>query len=186
MRGDANMTIIKKILYVLLLITATIICFVYMGIYGVKSNKLSLYSRLSEKVTVLPSADEINSFSNVEYFRFKRNFIFESEAHTLKITCDNYDEDIQRLNEKYHFEEEPVADKQGNTISSQFSIKYKEYLYEFQMLNNSVYNMSYPNEFILLGSCDELKQIVYIYFSDSDLDCIDNIENFISLYCGWA
>ena len=169
----------------LLIAGIVFVCYVFVGIDGIKSNNIYLYSQLSENVDILPSVEKIKELDNVEYYRFKRSFIFKSEAHILKITYDNYKEEIQKLNEWYKFEDGLIADKSANTIPAEFSVKYEEYLYEFRMLNNSTYYMNYPNKFILLGNCDELNQIIYIYFYDSDIDSVDNMEDFLSSYCGW-
>ena len=74
-----------------------------------------------------------------------------------------------RLDSAYTFQEETI------TIDG----------YQFKMLSVEKYNLSYPNNIILIGCSDATREIVYLEFYDFDLDIISSLEDFIIDECGW-
>lgn len=86
---------------------------------------------------------------------------------------------------RYTFEEASVIDKTDKSIETVFFTDG----YQFRLLSVSKYRKSeddeFPEDFYLIGFNDERNQIAYIYFTDPDLDTIEDFSQFLSADCGW-
>ena len=155
------------------------------------SHDIEKYETLIKHFDFLPSLEDLGEYEDVYYKYFERQLgaLFESHAHTLRVVY-NEDEFIKHKNiieENYSFRE-TVKDLRGDDLverKTSFTID----TFEFRMLfvdSVSDYGMMYPQQFVYIGVSDELNEIAYVFYDNTDLDIIgSSYEEFLIEECGW-
>ena len=184
----------KKVLVVLVLIVFVV--GMYFGLFFVQHEGIwrfsaeeieTEYSLIADRFSPMPSLDEIGNPTNVEYINFfASEFIFSWDAYHLICQYDKetYDEEKQKLDEKYIYQSTPIYDNwDGVVYTCNPSAEIDGYT--FRMLSNDYYEHDYPKVVIIVGYCDETKEIIYLTYYDFDRDSITSLEEFILDECGW-
>lgn len=131
----------------------------------------------------MPSFSEIANPEKMKYYDyFSSQFgIFTCDVNAL--VC-QYDKDTflsqkKFLDEKYNFEQQTITDIYGYTCETTATIND----YFFRIL--SAKDSNYPKNVFLIATNDITNEVVYMSFSDDDLDYIVSLTEFINEDCGW-
>lgn len=146
------------------------------------------YEAFAEKNSVMPTVGELVEYKDFHtLFHHGTSAPFEWDAYTLIVDyyIGNYEDMKKTVTEQYAFEASRITDKTGESIDTVF---YTDG-YQFRLLNVSKYRKSeddeFPEDFYLIGFNDERQKIAYLYFTDPDLDTIEDFPQFLSADCGW-
>ena len=144
------------------------------------------WGNIQGKETVLPALDELgNPLAVTCQCQQTSQAFFIWTAYTL--TASYGEEDYQTQKEyfqnKYNFEttlprfaEETVAKEPNFSLDG----------FEFSVLDFEKYSLDYPKKMVFVGFCDRTKEIVFVYFLDTDLDYIEgSFAEFLKDDCGW-
>ncbi len=179
----------KKILFGIVILA--ILCSVVFGAHyflfdSLSSNDINKYEKLTEDKTVLPKIEDLGSYNDIEFKYYHKNMlIFSSDAYILKASYDkeNYQKEKEEFSENYVYEEEMLTDYRGYSQDPNFEMD----KYSFKMLSYDEYGLQpYPHDMIFIGMSDESQEVAVIYYSDTDLDCVDSsFSDFLRSECGW-
>ena len=130
---------------------------------------------------LMPSLDELDSAQSMEYCAYSaRQLIFSWRADALFCRYEQtvYEAEKTQLNQRFHFQKEKI----GGCDSS---VEADGYL--FRLLDVETYSKDlwYPKKLMLIGANDQTHEIVYLFFSDPDLDYIESAEELLLEFCGW-
>lgn len=146
------------------------------------------YDAFAEKNSVMPVAEELGEYADIHTLcHHGSSFPFEWDAYTLiaDYYIGNYEDAKKAVIDRHTFEASSIVDKTGESIDTVF---YSDG-YQFRLLSVSKYRKSeddeFPEDFYLIGFNDERNKIAYLYFTDPDLDMIDDFPQFLSADCGW-
>ena len=141
---------------------------------------------------IMPNLDDLPEYQNISYkYTHKSMFIFESDSVALIVNYDDktYKSEKDKLAEKYTFLEEKVD---SDYDESKYFIPEYEFSinsYTFKVVaGNEKSNTQFPKSFGMIGTSEEKKSIAYLYFYDTDLDCISEksdehpMANFVKAY----
>ncbi|VYU38621.1 hypothetical protein [Intestinibacter bartlettii] len=134
----------------------------------------------------IPDIDKLPKYKNISYSSTEtRALIFKSLGESLVVDYDSetYYKEKENLEKQYTLlkdvsnlhtlYDEPVLNKAKFSIGS----------YDFRVVQKYKGEESYfPKDFGMIGVSDEKKSIAYLSFSDTDLDYIDDIEQFVKDY----
>jgi hypothetical protein len=148
------------------------------------------YTEARHSADFLPPLHGVGDTEDMSYYRFEEvTLIFHSEADVL--VCE-YGED-EYLKEKAEIEKKYVFEDEVQTCDCDYC-QYVCYPYAeidgftFRRLEDEEgadWSHSYPKQVSVIGMNDETLEIVYIEFSDFDLDYISSFDTFIEQFCGW-
>ena len=130
---------------------------------------------------LMPSPDELDSAQSIEYCAYSaQQLIFSWHADALFCTYDpaDYEAEKAQLSERFHFQQEKIGDCDP-------SVEADGYL--FRLLDVEKYSqyLWYPKKLMLIGANDQKREIVYLLYSDPDLDYIESTEKLLRNLCGW-
>lgn len=141
----------------------------------------SAYEEIAEGNAFLPPLSEIGEPAETEFFSYTFHaaiFISDADALVCRYTPEDYASQKDLIRERYTFQTEPHV--------------YREFIcqpqadidgYLFRMIDSP--EVDYPQRLGFIATNDETCEIVWIAFTDSDLDYIDDLSAFILEYCGW-
>ena len=145
---------------------------------------LEAYSAVAADVEELPPVSEMGEPERVEYYHFFDIFAiyFDSDCDILICTYDGeeYAQRKEMLDTICDFRQEP-AEACGYTVEPAITVDG----YEFRMLEFSECWDPYPKKMVYVAACDEAGEIAYLYYTDSDLDYVDDMEAHIRDSFGW-
>jgi hypothetical protein len=146
---------------------------------------------------VLPSIDSLPAYKSIDFQYYDHIvLLYESEAMVLVVSYDKdtYEDEKVKLDTKYSFLDHDVTtniDSKDVYTIPEYDFTYKGY--RFRVVTGTANDSSeYPKFFGLVATSDEKRSIAYLYFYDSDLDCIsDSKDNqpmaeFIKEYFNYA
>lgn len=179
-----------KIIAVLLVIIAMLSASGYFLFVtkGKVSYDIFRWNRLQMSLECLPSVDDMGDYEDLEFKHYNEKFgvFFESDAYTLKgsYSEEEYEKQKAIIGEKYLFSERvgvvlnPDDEKEASFTLDSF---------DFKILSEREYGLYYPQNIVFVGTSDDKNEIVFIYYSDSDLDYIsETFQEFLVDNCGWA
>ena len=136
----------------------------------------------------MPNLESLPEYEDIRFkYYHKNNFIFESDAYTLIVTYDEktYQEEKDKLDQKYYCQEEPLNDWTTVPKEPEFTLG----TFYFRVLSEEAYqdeyHINYPKIIFFIGTSDETQEIAYIEFYDTDLDLINSLQEFLVRYCDW-
>lgn len=131
---------------------------------------------------VMPKIEELSNYEDIEYRFTEMRGIFPWASYALivKYNDDTYESEKNKICEDYKFIKENVkaGDVENEYVIDEpyFSIN----SYDFRAVSDEKdLCRDYPKFFGLIGMSDEKNSIAYLYYCDSELDYIDNIEEFV-------
>jgi len=179
-----------KIIAVLLVIIAVLSASGYFLFVtkGKVSYDIFRWNKLQMQLECLPSVEDMGGYEDLEFKHYNKKYglIFESDAYILKASYseEEYEEQKSVLSEKYLFSEKvgmlinPEDEKEASFTLDTF---------DFKILSEREYGLYYPQNIVFVGTSDDKNEIVFIYYSDSDLDYIsETFQEFLVDNCGWA
>lgn len=134
---------------------------------------------------IMPNLDDLPKYESIEYkYTHKTMFLFESDSVALVVNYDDktYQSEKDKLAEKYTFLEDKVKD-----IIPEYEFSINSYTFKV-VAENEKSNTEFPKSFGMIGTSEEKKSIVYLYFYDFDLDYIGQendrhpMANFVKQY----
>ena len=147
-----------------------------------------IYEAFAEKNSVMPIAEELGEYKDFHTLcHHQSSFPFGWDAYILiaEYYFGNYEKVKTEVIGKYTFEKASILDKTDKSIETVFFTDG----YQFRMLSILKYRKSeddeFPEDFYLIGFNDDGKKIAYIYFTDPDLDTIEDFPQFLSADSGW-
>lgn len=145
------------------------------------------YYNAAENINeLMPSLSEIGNPVTSEYIHinaFQYIFLWDADYLICRYTPDEYELQKKQLAEKFDFREAPIAME-----SYEFEPTVEIDGYQFRILDEcEAYepHIWYPKYMVLVGCSDEAREIVYLSFSDTDLDYITSLTEFLQDECGW-
>ncbi len=178
-----------------IILVASVICYVCLWWvtsfhmqYDFSSNIL-YYEKISY-VSVMPKLDLLQEYTDKKYrYYCHESFFYNSQAHTLLLTYedDEYEKQKLAVQESYHFHEGKIQQISADEIDSSFTLDGFEFnTLDFSGKYSNDYKLQYPKSMCFIGFNNDMHQIVYIYFHDTELDFIsDNLAEFIKDDCNW-
>ena len=159
------------IISALIIVTGASLWWLFFG--SLTITDITDYEKLSAQKTPMPAIAEFNNCVSMQYSHRKKNliiFTYDSYALTAKY-ADSYVAEKRALDEKYVFQTESISDEGHGSIEPDFSVG----TFSFRTLSVSEYDdgeIEYPKKLMFIGTSDETKEIVYLYYVDDDLDYI--------------
>ena len=156
---------------------------------------LNEYLSFAEKYPELPDEEALGEPELMKYYVYAdMQLIFTSETSTLlcRYTPDEYTRMKEQINSVYTFETEPIPLKYPQIVPCavvfDFDIRMLSMDEDrYKPLEDTPEQLSYldyPKHMIFIGTNDRTNEILYMYYSDPDIDCIDSLEDFLREYCG--
>lgn len=130
----------------------------------------------SKAKDVMPTLQDLPKYQNVVYqYTHKSIILFESDSVALVVNYDDetYKREKDKLAEKYIFLDKKVGfnNEEGRAIIPEY--KFSINSYNFRVVEESgKQRAEFPKFFGIIGTSEEKKSIAYLYFYDTDLDCI--------------
>ncbi len=152
------------------------------------SRSIRMYDNWARfRCPILPSLDEVGDYEDYDYQYYSKSYIvYAFRSHTLKLKYseEEFAEQKELLAEKYVYAEELREDHPKYTWPKSGSFELDGY--SFKALDTEYYNFYYPQEFVFVGVSEEKNEIVYFFFDDTDIDCIDmSYEELLREHCNW-
>lgn len=143
---------------------------------------------IGASLSLLPEPEELGEPEQIEYHYFYNQIctFFDSDCYTLICTYspEDYGERVAALEEQYVFHTEPLyAGREAERLEPLYTLE--GYRFRLLEMDTEVYDLRYPHHMILVGTNDETREIVWSYYSDDDLDYIDEPVEFLLKDCGW-
>lgn len=145
------------------------------------------YNNRISDIDFMPSTGELRNYEDFKTVLYsKSNFPFspyETCALTVKYSEDNYKTEKSAVLGRYTYQDSDIDDC-GTMKNPDFEID----SFKFKTLSLDYYEfkLDYPRNLCFIGVNDESNEIVYIYFSNFDLDTIEaTFEQFLREDCGW-
>lgn len=116
--------------------------------------------------------------------------MFESDSVALVVFYDDkrYKSEKAKLAEKYTFLDPKSTAKESNShIIPEYKFSINSYTFKI-VAGNEKSNTQFPKSFGMIGTSEKKKSIAYLYFYDTDLDCIGQendkhpMANFVKQY----
>lgn len=156
-----------------------------LGNYEKVSYDISLYTQLAEEEDVLPKAEELGRYKDLNFKHFHKNmFIYASDAYILKVKYNNdeYKTEKQRVLNNYLFQSQIPINYDEAEKAAEFKIE----SFDFKILSIDEYNLCYPKKLVFVGVSDKTNEIAYVFYNDEELDYIGTgFEEFFKENCGW-
>ncbi|MBQ8404520.1 MAG: hypothetical protein IJX55_08900, partial [Clostridia bacterium] len=110
--------------------------------------------------------------------------IFTCNSYALISEYNEEEYEVQKalLNEKYIFQSEEMG--AFDTVCEHTAVV-DGYFFRTLSVEGEYKYINYPKNMFLIGTNDQTKEIVYMYFNDIDLDYISSLEDFINDDCGF-
>ncbi len=154
---------------------------------GKVSYDIFRWNRLQMNIECLPSVEGMGNYEDIYFKHYNKKYglIFESDAYTLKASYseEEYEKQKEIILEKYLFSERvgvvlnPDDEKEASFTLDSF---------DFKILSEREYELYYPQNIVFVGTSEEKNEIVFIYYSDIDLDYIsETFQEFLVYDCGW-
>ena len=154
----------------------------------ITKTNLKYYEKYTSTNDLMPSLESLPEYEDIRFkYYHKNNFIFASDAYTLIVTYDEqtYQEEKDKLDEKYYFQDEPLNDWTTVPKEPEFTLG----TFYFRFLSEEAYwdkhHNNYPQKIYFIGTSDVTNEIAYIEFCDIDLDLINSLQEFLVRYCDW-
>lgn len=182
---------LRAVLCVVILVLAAILSFGLMVVGHFSTlttmkgeEALEAYGAVAADAAELPAASELGEPESVEFYHFFDIFAiyFDSDCDILICTYDEeeYARQKEMLDTICDFRQEP-AEACGYTVEPVVTVDG----YEFRMLEFSERFDPYPKKMVYVAACDETGEIVCLYYTDGDLDYVDDMEDHIRNSFGW-
>lgn len=145
---------------------------------------LEQYENVADTVPEFPAASALGQPENVEYYHFFNVFgtFFDSDCDIL--ICgyaeSEYPRQKEMLEVRHTFRLEP-ATAHGASVEPGITLDG----YEFRMLEYKDENPGYPKRMVYVATNDAAGEIIYLYYTDDDIDWIESMEKHIQDYFGW-
>lgn len=144
------------------------------------------YSEVTRKYSLMPDWSEVGQPVAKEYhhtFIQKLFFFSETDFFICRYTPEDYALEKAELETEYVFQTEPIRDHHYKDVLPTAEVDG----YQFRVLSLEEYKgqLDYPKKLLLIGYSDEAKEIVYAFFYDTDLDCMESLQAFIMDEFGW-
>lgn len=144
------------------------------------------YTEVHDKVDAMPNLDEIGTPLKTDYFVFQREeYIFCWHTYTLVCTYDSseYEQQKALIEQNYVFQAADLEEF-GYTCSPYDELD--GFTFRALSCEGEYKYLQWPKYMAFIGTNDETRQIVYMYYDDSDIDYFDGtLEEFIDKNCGW-
>lgn len=150
---------------------------------------LDMYEEdIGASLSLLPEIDELGEPERIEYHYFYNQIalFFDSDCYTLICTYspEDYAERVAALETQYVFHTESLyAGREAERLEPLYTLD--GYRFRFLEMNTETYDLQFPHYMVLVGTNDETREIVWSYYSDDDLDYIDDPAEFLLKDCGW-
>ena len=176
-----------SILLLIVLIVALLFAFLitlheFVNSY-VGDEAIEKYNSVAKDQLLLPSIDSIGNPVSLEYHNYyAAQCIFSWDAYYLicKYDEETYESELQKLDAQYVYQDQPFYDS-GYCCEPSVNING----YTFKMLSVKHYDLFYPKNIVLIGHNDDSNEIIYLAYSDTELDYIKSLDGFIKEDCGW-
>ena len=190
---DAKKRSLRKAFVVLLIVSAVlilvpVIIIVGLRIHVAKNNytrtDIGEYVQFADTNDVMPRLDALGETTDVVYKETQHSTLFfTSNARLLIASYDDatYESQKQAVTQTYTFEEDAFT-ACNHTYDARFTVDG----FNFGVLSMDAYGADFPKRFYCIGTSDSEHKIVYLYFTDADLDYIPSWETFLRQYCGWT
>lgn len=144
------------------------------------------YSKYSSTNEIMPKLDAIIEPDTLEYYIYELHCsIFTSQTDVLICKYDELDYSTQKslLHGQYTFQSTPMI---SHIHSCEPYVEIDGYEFRFLSYEGAYDNiLSYPKRVVMIATNDYTHEIIYMYYHDADLDCIESMEDFINNDCGW-
>ena len=186
-RGEGKAILSALILLVYVLLSLVSVCvaeYVVVKHYdGMEAEQR--YLAVKQENQLMPDLSGIGQPMEIEYhFVFCRFMIIACETDYLicRYSPEEYENQKARLEEAYVFQDEQIT-----AWNSSCEPKTDIDGYEFQLLAFDAYQntLDFPKKAMMIGHSDDAREIVYVMYRDTDLDCISSLKEFIVDDCGW-
>ena len=140
----------------------------------------------------MPKLSELGGYTELDYYSVDKSaliFYWHADHLICRYPADEYEHQKSKLDDNYVFQERSIVEfiKDHDNAVCEPSADIDGY--HFRLLScdkyNDIKNYNYPKKIIIIGYSDEMNEIVYISYDDSDVDYIQSLENFILDNCGW-
>lgn len=149
-----------------------------------QSTDISKYDEYIEVVTgnnassFFPSLDTLDVMDAIDLSYVEKNGAlvrFKTLKLTILVSETNYYEVRDYYLENYSYFEGTLLDSDNDEIIPNNEFQYNDYT--FFVVNDEEFD--YPKSFGMIGYSDESKEIFFLFYSDSDIDYITDIDHFL-------
>lgn len=146
------------------------------------------YSEVTEVFDLMPQLTEIGQPEHIEYHNFTSQetvfFVCESDILICTYGLAEYEQQKASLDESYIFQQEPML---SGGFRCEPVVDIDGYRFRFLSIGREYSSqIAYPRRLIMVATNDEAREIAYIATSDSELDYIESISDYITDDCGWS
>lgn len=181
----------KRFLFIFTVIV--ILCFTGCSRSNTNINK---YLNTGKKINThaknfMPAIEDLPDHKDISYKYNNYSVVFfETDTITLKVDYDEeiYEKEKEKLTQNYKFLNKKVISKFDESKYYIPEYEFSINSYSFRIVDEKDnYTAKYPKSFGIIGTSDEKKSIVYLYFYDEDLDYIEEdnkgtMSNFVKKF----
>lgn len=123
---------------------------------------------------------EYGEFKNISYYKYHSTGLFQQEAYTtiLKYDEENFAKEKKKIESNSEFYSEPFEEGEAVPVFTYMG-------FNFRVEKNEITDEWYPHELHFTGINEESCEIVYVSFTDHDLDTVSDFGKLLYGYCGW-
>ena len=134
---------------------------------------------------LMPKLTDIGQPADISYHHISSvQLIFSSETDYLicRYTPEAYEVQKAALDEKYAFQTEVIRNHHADCAPS---AEVDSYLFRVLSMDEYSEDLHFPKDLVLIGTSDDVREVVYLAFRDVDIDYIPSLETFITDTCYW-
>ncbi len=157
------------------------------GLGKFRSFSVEAYNNFAKQDEVMPTINEIGNYTKItteEYIH--RSLFMDKEVYILNVQFESseYQKQKELLETKYTYQADFITQEYAELpeIFPGFLLGG----YVFKTLSLETYNLTYPKQLYFIGISDATSEIIYISFSDIDLDYVyEQFNDFLKHECDW-
>ncbi len=193
-------TSLKKVLtttmWILFIISCIFIFSIFLYLYKVgkdcgmgkfRSFSTEAYDIFAKQDEIMPTTEEIGNYTKITTEEYIHRMLFmDKEVYILNVQYElnEYQKQKEILETKYTYQTDFIT--QEYTELPEIFPSFITGGYVFRTLSLEHYNLTYPKQLYFIGKSDATREIVYIVFSDTDLDYISKqLNDFLKRECDW-
>lgn len=157
------------------------------GLGKFRSFSVETYNNFAKQDEIMPTINEIENYTKTtveEYIH--RSLFMDKEVYILNAQYDTseYTQQKELLYTKYTYQTDLITQEYAELPEIFPGFLLDGYVFKTLSLEN--YNLTYPKQLYFIGTSDATREIIYISFSDIDLDYVyEQFNDFLKHECDW-
>ena len=157
------------------------------GVGKFRSFSVDAYNNFASQNEIMPTTDEIGNYTKLTTEEYIHLMPFmDKEVYILNVQYETseYQKQKEILYTKYIYQTDFINQEYAELPEIFPSFLLGGYVFKTLSLEN--YNLTYPKQLYFIGTSDATREIIYISFSDIDLDYVyEQFNDFLKHECDW-